>query len=227
MYVSVHTWPLREFTILISFNSEKFGPTLEALKEANVASSQEILNDVRPERPLDWLGLILLLDQMPRNCYRGSSSAVVFQYFDNLAVGVAQAAVSAGIAERSPEIRWQSAYRSFFYLPLQHSEDRLVHDEALRQCRLMSEDLNNLASQNEAPSADEDDGFKLQAWQAVHKDVDAAKALASNQMDFQVRHTALIDKFGRYPHRNEALGRENTAAETDHFASGGDTFGGK
>lgn len=164
---------------------------------------------------------------MPRNCYRGASSAVVFDYFDKLAVAVAQAAVKAGIPERSPEIRWQSAYRCFFYLPLQHSEDRLIHDEAIRQCRLMGEDLNSLAAQPEAPSAEEDDGFKLQAWQAVHKDVEAAKALAVNQMNFQTRHTALIDKFGRYPHRNEALGRENTAAETEHFASGGDVFGGK
>lgn len=32
-------------------------------------------------------------------------------------------------------------------------------------------------------------------------------------LDFAHQHKAIIDEFGRYPHRNETLGRQSTAAE--------------
>ncbi len=32
-------------------------------------------------------------------------------------------------------------------------------------------------------------------------------------LDFEHKHHAIIERFGRYPHRNEALGRESTAEE--------------
>lgn len=34
-----------------------------------------------------------------------------------------------------------------------------------------------------------------------------------NNLHFEIKHKAIIDRFGRYPHRNELLGRESTAAE--------------
>ena len=34
-----------------------------------------------------------------------------------------------------------------------------------------------------------------------------------NNLDFEYRHKAIIDKFGRYPHRNEILGRESSKEE--------------
>ncbi len=34
-----------------------------------------------------------------------------------------------------------------------------------------------------------------------------------NNLDFELKHKAIIDRFGRYPHRNEILGRESTAEE--------------
>lgn len=162
---------------------------------------------------------------MPRNCYRGTSSSVVFTYFDKLALGVAQAALRAGVPDTTPETRWKFAYRTWFFLPLQHSESRAVHEVGLHEYELLSADVAELVSLKDAPSADEDGGYKLAAWKAVQKDTEAAKAMATSNMDFQVRHTALIDKFGRYPHRNEALGRKNTPDEEEHFAKGGDSFG--
>ena len=39
-------------------------------------------------------------------------------------------------------------------------------------------------------------------------------ALASN-LDFEMRHKAIIDKFGRYPHRNAVLSRKSTVEEID------------
>ena len=32
-------------------------------------------------------------------------------------------------------------------------------------------------------------------------------------LDFEYRHKEIIDQFGRYPHRNEALGRDSTNDE--------------
>ena len=32
--------------------------------------------------------------------------------------------------------------------------------------------------------------------------------------DFELKHKAIIDRFGRYPHRNKILGRESTPEET-------------
>lgn len=36
-----------------------------------------------------------------------------------------------------------------------------------------------------------------------------------NSLDFEKRHVRIIEQFGRYPHRNELLGRESTAEETE------------
>jgi len=36
-----------------------------------------------------------------------------------------------------------------------------------------------------------------------------------NNVDFEYRHKAIIDRFGRYPHRNEILGRQSTTEETE------------
>ena len=34
-----------------------------------------------------------------------------------------------------------------------------------------------------------------------------------NNLDFEIKHKAIIDRFGRYPHRNQILGRVSTAEE--------------
>lgn len=40
-------------------------------------------------------------------------------------------------------------------------------------------------------------------------------------LEFELKHKAIIDQFGRYPHRNAVLGRESTAAELAHVAEHG------
>lgn len=42
--------------------------------------------------------------------------------------------------------------------------------------------------------------------------------------DFELRHKAIIDRFGRYPHRNAALGRESTPEEIAFLAQPGSRF---
>lgn len=42
--------------------------------------------------------------------------------------------------------------------------------------------------------------------------------------EFEVRHKAIIDRFGRYPHRNGVLGRVSTAEEIEFLKQPGSSF---
>jgi uncharacterized protein (DUF924 family) len=43
-------------------------------------------------------------------------------------------------------------------------------------------------------------------------------------LDFELRHKAIIDRFGRYPHRNAILERESTAEELEFLKLPGSSF---
>lgn len=45
-----------------------------------------------------------------------------------------------------------------------------------------------------------------------------------DQLEFELRHKAIIDRFGRYPHRNEILGRESTLEEQEFLQQPGSGF---
>ncbi|CZF83221.1 hypothetical protein GCE9029_03704 [Grimontia celer] len=45
-----------------------------------------------------------------------------------------------------------------------------------------------------------------------------------NNYEFEVRHKEIIDRFGRYPHRNEILGRESTSEEIEFLKQPGSRF---
>ena len=114
-----------------------------------------------------------LLDQFPRNMYRGSAHAFAT---DPLARHFARAAIDAGF-DRAVD----PALRNFFYLPFAHSEDLADQDRGVALC---------------ADSSESD-----RHWAMVHRDI--------------------IQRFGRFPHRNAELGRESTAEETAFLRSGG------
>lgn len=61
---------------------------------------------------------------------------------------------------------------------------------------------------------------------AIH--VQAEKLYAANGLqdnyEFELKHKAIIDRFGRYPHRNKILGRASTDAERDFLAQPGSGF---
>lgn len=61
------------------------------------------------------------------------------------------------------------------------------------------------------------------AIHAVAERLYRAYAPAEN-LDFELRHKAIIDRFGRYPHRNAILGRESTPEETDFLKQPGSSF---
>jgi uncharacterized protein (DUF924 family) len=85
--------------------------------------------------------------------------------------------------------------RIFFYMPLQHAERAEVQEESVVAYRRL------LA---EAP-------VPLRAT------FESALRSAENHRD-------IIAQFGRFPHRNQALGRESTAVEEEWLRIGGSTF---
>jgi len=45
-----------------------------------------------------------------------------------------------------------------------------------------------------------------------------------NNLNFELRHKAIIDRFGRYPHRNALLGRSSSAEELAFLSEPGSSF---
>lgn len=45
-----------------------------------------------------------------------------------------------------------------------------------------------------------------------------------DNFDFEIRHKEIIERFGRYPHRNEILGRKSTAEEIEFLSQPGSSF---
>ena len=43
-------------------------------------------------------------------------------------------------------------------------------------------------------------------------------------LDFELKHKKIIENFGRYPHRNKALGRQSTAEEVEFLTQPGSSF---
>ena len=71
------------------------------------------------ETPRNCLALVLLLDQLPRNMFRGTARAFAT---DAKAREVSRYAIASGFDHELPLIM-----RYFFYLPFEHSED--LHDQ--------------------------------------------------------------------------------------------------
>lgn len=120
------------------------------------------------------LALLLLLDQIPRNVFRGSAHAFAT---DGLAREFARNTVDAGF-----DARIEVPLRIFFYLPFEHSEDMADQDRSLQLFTAMG-----------------DAGY----------------------VDYARRHREVIARFGRFPHRNAALGRVSTPEEQAWLEAGG------
>lgn len=78
------------------------------------------------------LALILLLDQVPRNVFRGSAHAFAT---DALAREYADLAISAG-----HDLGVDPALRVFFYLPFEHSEDLADQDRSVALCAALGDE---------------------------------------------------------------------------------------
>ncbi|MBS0226122.1 MAG: DUF924 family protein [Proteobacteria bacterium] len=144
-----------------------------ALGDAHMAAARHEL-DGWMRQPDSALALILLLDQIPRNIFRGSGHAFAT---DGLARLHASAAVDGGFdAQVDPSLRF------FFYLPFEHSEAMIDQQRS----------------------------------------VELVGALGNKDLlHYAIAHRDVIARFGRFPHRNAALGRINTPEEQAWLDAGG------
>jgi uncharacterized protein (DUF924 family) len=119
------------------------------------------------------LALVLLLDQFPRNAFRGTARMYATD---------AKARAAADLAIRSAYDRMVAEeLRQFFYLPFMHSE-QLV-------------DLDRCVTLNEA--------------------------VGGEPLRFARHHREIVQRFGRFPHRNAILGRSSTPEEERFLQEGG------
>ncbi|GAB5471326.1 MAG: DUF924 family protein [Rhodospirillales bacterium] len=128
--------------------------------------------------PEGCLALTLLLDQVPRNLFRGSAASFAS---DAQALALARKVIKAG-----HDLKIAGDKRHFLYLPFEHSED--LGDQYL-----------SLALIAALPDKE------LRHWAAAHLQV--------------------IERFGRFPHRNAVLGRPSTAEERAYLAEPNGDYG--
>jgi uncharacterized protein (DUF924 family) len=119
------------------------------------------------------LALLILLDQFPRNAFRGTPRVYAT---DAKAREVARAAVAA-----RHDAATEESLRNFFYLPFMHSEQLEDHERS----------------------------------------VALTQPLGGESHRYAVHHRDIIERFGRFPHRNAILGRKSTPEEEAFIAQGG------
>ena len=123
------------------------------------------------------LATVIVLDQFPRNMFRGSPRS--FES-DSLALALAARAVADG-ADAALSI----VERKFLYMPYQHSEDAAVQARSVALFAALGDE---------------------------------------NTLDYAHRHKDIIDRFGRFPHRNAVLGRTSGEEELAFLTQPGSSF---
>ncbi|NJK68591.1 MAG: DUF924 domain-containing protein [Microcoleus sp. CSU_2_2] len=137
--------------------------------------------DSLQESPENCLALIILLDQFPRNMFRGTPQAFAT---DSKALATAEHAVKNNFDRELLTVqKW------FIYLPFEHSEN-LKHQQ--KSVELFS----NLQGEPDSESV----------------------------INYAIEHFKIIERFGRFPHRNQILGRETTPEEAEFLKQPGSGF---
>jgi uncharacterized protein (DUF924 family) len=85
--------------------------------------------------------------------------------------------------------------RGFLYMPLMHSEELAQQDRCVALFTAFRDELEG----------------------------DARERVAGS-LDFAERHRAIVQRFGRFPHRNHALGRSSTEEELQFLKQPGSSF---
>jgi uncharacterized protein (DUF924 family) len=89
-------------------------------------------------------------------------------------------------------------HAAFVYLPFEHAEDLAMQERSVTLFE---------ALRGRAPAG----------WEPQF----------ASYADYARRHRDVIARFGRFPHRNDVLGRSSTREELDYLEQGGERFGGK
>lgn len=136
------------------------------------------------DSPGGSLALVILLDQLPRNMFRGTARAFAS---DAQALAISQQGIAAGF-----DCSMALIERVFYYHPFEHSEQLAMQQQCLSL-------FDQLAHSYPAE---------------VHQQVIA------NARHWAQEHLAIIEQFGRFPHRNQILNRASTAAEVQFLRAG-------
>ena len=163
---------------------------LQSTFEGDLLAAEKGELDAWEADPHAAVALIILQDQFTRNSFRGQGRQFAWD---------ARALATAKRLAARPEAiaSLKAVERQFAYMPFMHSE--------------------SLADQDQCISL-----FKGLAEEAAGRG-DAGKgtlAAATNVLGYADKHRALIAKFGRFPHRNELLGRQSTPEELAQLAAG-------
>jgi uncharacterized protein (DUF924 family) len=191
----------------LRYFSEKFGAQLEVIQSMQ-PSGAHILAAANPSTPVHWISLIILLDQLPRNCFRGVKAEIVFTLFDKLAFEVASQALKLGIPT-DQQVRFQLARRFWFFMPMEHSESMEVQESLTKAHSEMWYDYEMLL---EKAVKGWDGAFApcravlLRRKYAFEMFKDTMQGICESKKD-------LLYRFGRFPQRNDALNRPFTEEE--------------
>ena len=166
--------------------SDAFDQQIRQQFLTDIENAAQGLYDAWQDSPKAAVALIILLDQFPRNVYRGTPRSFAT---DAKAIEVVQHLVNSGLDETLPP-----AYRFFVYVPFEHQEAIAFQDQAVAKLRQLIEE-----------NPDIDKGFK-------------------SGLDYAIRHRDVIERFGRFPHRNEILGRKSTPEEKAFLQQPGSRF---
>lgn len=130
--------------------------------------------------------------------------------------------MDAGVLKQSSLVRYRLAHRLWFLLPFMHSEDVALHERALREFDAMDADVDDMIRAGRdltGLSADE-----LWCREVLLRNRKEAKKFVAMCRGFEERHYVVVKRFGRYPHRNAAVGRTPTKEEIEYLENGGETF---
>lgn len=158
----------------------------ECFGHATAAAADGQLDDWTATPP-GWLALLILLDQCPRNLYRGDPRAWAQDV-------KAQRMVLSGIA-RGDDRRLSPLQRVFAYMPLEHAENMDLQQISVEQ-------FGALCKEVPREQRGRFEGF----------------------FDYARRHCEVIARFGRFPHRNAALGRTSRPEELLYLVQPGAGF---
>ncbi len=104
-------------------------------------------------------------------------------------------ALSVGGTQLGADAALDPVERIFFYMPMQHAESRELQEESVSA-------FHRLAAEGPA-------------------ELSHIFALAAQRAE---QHRDVIERFGRFPHRNRALGRPTTAEEKEWLTAEGGTL---
>jgi len=123
------------------------------------------------------LALMIVLDQFPRNMFRGEPRAFATDPHARILL--------RHVLDMGYDRQLDTRQRQFIYMPLQHSEAPGDQELSVTLNRTLDDE---------------------------------------NVLKYAIAHKDIIDRFGRFPHRNAILGRESTLEELKFLTRPGSSF---